>query len=439
MSADKPLNSAPVLSPADEEKIFSKYLLGKKIVIADPSSVSRAAIAKCMSSLGAKVSDLALVTTYESAEQEIDRIRPAVVICDFNLGRRCGLDLLQMQRAARAETKDMLFILVTGNTSQSAVARAAEEDIDTFILKPFTIASLRASILKAGLTKISPPKYLVELERGKAEMNAGRYDEARQIFEGAKAFDASPALACFYIGQTRMLKQAYDGALQDYTEGLGHNQIHYKCLVGLYELLMKQNQHARAYEVIRKIAHYFPANPQRMTAVLRLAITVGAYDDIDQYYGIFTNLEERSEEIIRHVCAALVVCGKHYLKESKPDRAIEFFQKAAVTGLGRAKILREIVISLTDAGRTDSADEFLMKFPPELQSSVDYAACNLLLTDRIQGASFAIARGREYLKAGVHDPLIYKILIHRSTEAGFHDSADELKREVAKRWPTLTV
>lgn len=418
------------------EQVFAQYIVGRKIVVADASSVSRSSIAQCLSSLGARTSDLALAASFEAAESEIDRFRPSVVICDYDLGRGRGLDLLQKQRAARAgAAADALFILVTGNTSQSAVARAAEEDVDNYIVKPFTAASLKAAILKAAMGKLQPPAYLAEIELGKVALQQGRFDDAVACFQKAKGLDPAPSLACYYLGQAHMLKRAYEGALEDFTAGLEYNQIHYKCLVGLFELLMARGEHRKAYDIIKRMAHYFPANPQRMTAVLRLAIQTGHYADVERYYEIFKGMETRTEDIVRHICAALVVCGKYFLQQGQPDRALELFQKAAATGQGRTRLLREIILSLCDHGLPEKGDEFLQKFQPEAQKSVDYAAANILLADRILGRSHAIVRAREGLKQGHHDPLIYRILITRSYEAGYSDSADELIRAAITRWP----
>ncbi|MGK5085820.1 response regulator [Bdellovibrionota bacterium FG-1] len=433
------MNYRPLLGQkefaTEQEQTFAEYLVGKKTVIADSNSISRVVIAQCLAALGARTTDMTLTTNYDDAREAIVRLKPNVVICDYDLGKRCGLDLLPEQRATRPESKDTLFILVTGNTSQSAIARAAEEDIDTFIIKPFTPTSLKAAILKTAISKLRPPAYLIEIDKGKMAMNEGRYDDAFGNFEKAKSLDTTPELACYYLAQAKMLKQAYEGALEHFEEGLGYNQIHYKSLVGLHELLLKKGEHQRAYQVIRKISGYFPANPQRLNGVLRLAIQTGNFDDIDQYYETYKNIDHRTEEMVRTMCAALVVAGKFYLKSANLERCVSYFNKATVSCGGKTRIFREIVISLTEHGQFQAAEEFLIKFPLGAQKGTDYAACNLLLTDKVQGPSFAIARGREYIKQGLHDPLIYKILIERSYEAGYTDSADDLVKVARSRWP----
>ena len=418
-----------------QAKFFSDYLSDKRILIADPSSVSRSALAKILTTMGAKIGHISLAMNFRTAEEEIKKNAPKVLICDYDLGKNCGLDLLQKQRLQNSDAKDSLFILVTGNTSQTAVARAAEEDVDTYIIKPFTPETLRNSILKAALAKLQPSEYLKTIERGKLELSQAKVDDAIKTFEFAKSLDPAPALACSYLGQAHLMKKVMNSAEGSYQRGLEFNKIHYKCLVGLYETLMAGNRPRDAYEVIKKISHYFPANPQRLTAVLRLAIVTQSYEDVERYYRIFTGLDNRNEEIIKYICAALVVCGKYYLGQKHGTRAMELFQKAATAASSRTHILREIILGLLESNYVQQAEDFLKKFPPETQNSVDYHAMNYLLTNRVLLPSLIIERGRELLGKGIYDPMIYKILIQRSIEMGLTPSAEDLIRDGIARWP----
>ncbi|MBI3543714.1 MAG: response regulator [Deltaproteobacteria bacterium] len=116
---------------------FVEFIQDRKILIADSSSVTRSSLARILNDLGVKGGQISLVSTMEQALEEIPRFRPHVVVAEFDLGKRCGLDLIQLQRETHPEqARECIFIIVAGNTSQSAVARAAEEDVDAYIVKP---------------------------------------------------------------------------------------------------------------------------------------------------------------------------------------------------------------------------------------------------------------------------------------------------------------
>ncbi len=421
--------------PDSARHTFLEFINGRNILIVDRSAAARNAIVNCLTSLGVNNNRLTQASNYQLAEDEISRSKPSILICDYDLGQKTGLDLLQKQRLYSLDINSTLSVLVTSNTSQSAVAKAAEEDIDSYIVKPFSPSAFKSAILKAARLKLKPPPYLIKIEQGKVELADGNYDKACDIFAEAKTLDMAPALACYYLGQTRMIQEQIDGAIENYNQGLNYNKIHYKCLVGLYEVLMVRNQHKDAYDVLRKLSRYFPSNPQRLTAILRLAIITKCYDDVEAYYRLFTNIEERNDVIVKYICAALAVCGKYYLKEGHAARALELFEKAAEAGNGRTHILREITSALVDAKMYGPAEDFFKKFPEDTHDSVDYCTMELLIADRTKRRSTIIELGKSILAKGIHDPLIYQLLIERYLETGHTELADELTKTASAKWP----
>lgn len=420
------------------EQAFAAYLKERRIVLADASPSSRSGLQQAMTELGAKDTNIFAAASFEDAEAMITKVKPQIVISDYNLGSRCGLDLLQKQRAEQPDLKQGLFVLVTANTSQSAVARAAEEDIDAYILKPFTAFSLRQTLMKTAISKINPSEYLKKIEAGKSKLAKGEIDEAIKNFEEAKTLATNPSLACFYLGQAHLVKQAADQAEGKYTEGLDYNKIHYKCLVGLYDVYMSKQRYPEAYQVVKRISQYFPANPQRLTSVLKLAILTQSYDDVERYYQLFTKIEERNEEVVRYVCAALVVCGKYYLGAKVQSRAVQLFKKAAQAGLHRPKVLQEIIVSLIEANLAAEASEFLKKFPPDQQSGPVFKGLDLLVFDKLKSnPTLSIEKGQILIKDGVEDPWVYRIMIQRTNETGLMQLRDELVGQATKRFPEL--
>lgn len=429
------------IATPDNLRRFQKFLADAPVLVVDPSSVSRATIAKTLVNLGAQVSKLSLALDYAQAEVEINQKAPRVIVADYELGKRCGLELLQHSRAKRLPKlsdagQTTLFFLVTGNSSQGAVARAAEEDVDAYIIKPFSPDALKVSILRAGLARINPSTYLLEIERGKKLLlEEGKPDEALAVFNSAKKLDPAPSLACFYAGQAELLKQAISGAQGEYEEGLDFQKIHYKCMVGLYEVLNSQKKFGEAYDVIKRISRYFPANPQRLNAVLRLAIVTQSYEDVERYYQLFTEMEQRNEEMIRYVCAALVVCGKHYLQKGLQTRAFDLFTKASITAAGSTKILRQIVEVLVEQKLAARADDFLKRFPMPSRSTADFVASELQVNEQRYGASAVVDPARRAVAADIRDPLIYRILIRSQIAVRHFDAAENMAFEAKKHFP----
>ena len=427
------------MNPVSKDaEIFKKYLVNKKILVVDPSSSARGGIFKIFSDLGATTQQIVLANNYITAEEEIKTHKPDIVMAEYDLGKSCGLELLQQQRANNPDSKKCLFVLLTGNTSQSAVARSAEEDIDAYILKPFTPEVLRRTLMTTALAKIKPSEYNVKIDEAKALLVENKIDEAEKLLNEAVAMDAKPSLALYYLGQVKFMRQMMDQAEGSYKTGLGFNKIHYKCLVGLYDLLMSAKKHEDAYEVVKRVSQYFPANPKRLAEVLRLAIMNQKYEDVEKYYSVFCNIDERSDTLIRYVCAALVVCGKYYLQTNNRSRAFELFQKAAVTSAGRTNILKEIVQSLVDFELAKEAADFLGRFPAEAQGGAEYSLLKFQVTDLSGTPSTVIAMGKELIAKGFVDENLYDIMIRRARQANSPSLVENLVYEAAAKFPQST-
>src|SRR4051812_41590224 len=112
---------------------FEKFIRKERILIADTSRASRVGIARALSDMGAMTPQMILVDSYVWAEEVINSVKPGVVVLDYTLDSRCSLDLLQ----ASVLNEKRLTAIISGNSSQAAVARAAEDDVDIFIAKPY--------------------------------------------------------------------------------------------------------------------------------------------------------------------------------------------------------------------------------------------------------------------------------------------------------------
>jgi hypothetical protein len=60
----------------DPSAFFREYVKGKKTIVCDPSATSRSAVFKAFMELGADVNSVSLVSNFQQAEQEIERLSP---------------------------------------------------------------------------------------------------------------------------------------------------------------------------------------------------------------------------------------------------------------------------------------------------------------------------------------------------------------------------
>lgn len=192
--------------PKKEVLVFQKYIKKRNVLLVDTSATTRAMLSKSFNELGARGDLIHFSSSFLEAQEEIAKCSPQIVVTDFNLGPHSGLLLIHLQREYNPQSKDTLFIIITGDTSQTAIAQAAEEEVDSYILKPFTIKGLRAALVKAVMSKIEPSDYTKIIESGKQLLFKGDIDAAMKQFDEAVALNPKPALAYFYKGQAELMK-----------------------------------------------------------------------------------------------------------------------------------------------------------------------------------------------------------------------------------------
>lgn len=114
-----------------------------KVLIVDDQLTIRALVRAGLKELG--------VTDVHEANDGEDGFKAAaggafsLVISDFNMPKMDGLSLLRAIRAYEP-SKSTAFIMLTGRADRDLVQRAAQFGVNNYLVKPFTVATLREKI-----------------------------------------------------------------------------------------------------------------------------------------------------------------------------------------------------------------------------------------------------------------------------------------------------
>jgi DNA-binding NarL/FixJ family response regulator len=417
------------------ERLFAAFLAPRKILIADSHGGSRASLAKIIISLGGKTNNLLLVDNFEEALKLVQTVQPEILVVDYGLGNSHGLDLSSEIKNYRNKAEN-IFILVTSNSSQSTVAQAAEEDVDVFILKPYTIKGFSDILMKTVLVKIYPSDYIKTINSGKKMLEDQNPDGALLEFEKAAALSEKPTLAFYYRAQAELFKTMVTEAESSYNVGLKTNNLHYKCLTGFFDLLMDQKRKVDAYSVVKQISKFFPANPKRLGQVLSLAVNTGNFNDIEQYYDSFKEIETRSDELVKYICAALVVCGKHFFRQKENDKALEFLKKATISAAGRTLILKEVISVLVEFGFFKEAQDVLNRFPETSKNEMNFKIADFLIKNGSESEKAKLIPAlREMVREKITEPMIWYWLIVDLIALDKIDEAETVCEDAIKLWP----
>ncbi len=417
------------------EQLLDKYMSDALICVVDTSSVSRNRLFRILIELGAKAGNVKLFGKYVEAEKYIKEMRPLIVMTNYMLGKSSGFDLLQLHKKQNEGNKEALSLMITSDSSQSLVARAAEEDIDSFILKPYSVSSFYKTIMRTVMDKMYPTPYMKMIEHGKESLIKGEAQEAMKLFQQAKELHKRPTLACFYLGQAKLMLQAMSEAEGQYRQCLNMNKVHYKCLVSLFDLLYDMERYDDAYEIVRILAKFFPANPNRLATVVRLAIITANYDDINEYYDIFIELELRNDELYHYVCAAMIVCGRYYQQIGKEEKTLELYRKVGIIAGEYTKFLRIVVEDLVEFGLEDSIGDYLKRFDDDTRSTEDFTVVEFLATYKELKPTQVIMQAIDLIRGEIFNSGIYFVLIRNMVELSRTDQARTFRKEAKNRWP----
>ena len=114
-----------------------------KVLIVDDQVTSRLLLSDALTQLGFKQ-----ITSAGDGEQgmKIMEQQPHhLVISDFNMPKKDGIEFLQMVRA-NPSTKKAAFIILTAQGDRALVQKAAQLGANNVLAKPFTIDKMRAAI-----------------------------------------------------------------------------------------------------------------------------------------------------------------------------------------------------------------------------------------------------------------------------------------------------
>jgi CheY-like chemotaxis protein len=404
----------------DKQKIFKEHVLKTEVLVVDKNPSSRTRLLKIMYDLGCNRKMIHTAGSLQEAEAILEEVEIGIVLSDYFIQGGSGFDLFKCIREKNPNNKHLTTILVTSNISQTAVAKAAEEDVDSFIIKPYTIQSIQENLISTVANKVQPSMYIQKIEEGKVHLDNEEYEEAIGFFQEATKLHSKPALALSYIGQAEYLQELAEKAKDSYTSGLKFNNIHYKCLIGLYEMFKEREEWQEAYQVVKKIAKFFPANPDRMGEIIRLAVRTGNFEDLQMYYEIFTSIEERTDGMVKHIGAGLYVGGKHFLMHDQKEEALKYFDQVAISCSMHTRFLRAIIGALVKFQLIEEAEKYLTRFGSETKETPDFQVSEfLVMSGKDTPPAELVKFGLDVYNQNIRDPECLEIMIKCMQKCGY--------------------
>lgn len=120
------------------------------ILVIDDSEFVRRLVLEMLSGFG--VGKILLAESAEMAFARMEVNRPDLIICDWQMHPVDGLAVLRKLRLQPSEDYPRIpFIMLTGHNSTDDVTTAIGEGADSYVVKPFSSATLMTHLLKVIL------------------------------------------------------------------------------------------------------------------------------------------------------------------------------------------------------------------------------------------------------------------------------------------------
>lgn len=114
-----------------------------KVLVVDDQQTIRSLVRNGLREIG--VTDIRDAVDGEDGLRQLLTLPANLVISDYNMPKLDGLNFLRAVRAA-PQLKSTGFIMLTGRADGDLVQRAVQFGVNNYLVKPFTVATLREKI-----------------------------------------------------------------------------------------------------------------------------------------------------------------------------------------------------------------------------------------------------------------------------------------------------
>lgn len=412
------------------------FLKDQYALIAEPSPAFSASIRACLVNLGMNLDNIRVAYKFADCREFINEKKPKILVTEYKIEDFFGLELMDIQSKLYDEIS-RIAIVVTKSPEDSTVAEAAEEQVDAFLLKPFSSEDFRKKIMSVLEKKANPSTYMTAIKSGKELLAAKELKQAYEQFIKAKQLNPQPSLACYYASQCLKLAGKSEAAIEQLREGRSYQKLHYNCLTGEFDILMNGKRYAEAYELVALLKDNFPLTPRQLAQVFMASIFTRNFADVALHHALFLRLEHRSAELIKVASMALFTAGRYYLEKKDTDTAFDLFDKGLTASARDFAFLEKIVDELLKMKDVNSAQRFLAKTPQSMIGSAEHSRLLFKVDEAVMPSSQLIERGRQIVMSGKGTPEIYLIVVRLMAKEGKTTLAEAVISRAVSEDPKL--
>ena len=136
-----------------------------------------------------------------------------VVVCDWNMPKMKGVNVLQWMRSHDA-TRETPFLMVTAEVDEKTVMQALEGEVDGYIIKPFKAQTLTEKLNSILERREKPTPIEMHIKTGMAHLNSGSTKQAIAEFKKALLVDSLSPRSHYHLGMAHEKNKDYKSAVR---------------------------------------------------------------------------------------------------------------------------------------------------------------------------------------------------------------------------------
>ncbi len=416
-------------------KDFLKFISESNFLVVSLMSPLRASIIRLLIDQGAKHSSIFSAGSFKEAREHLSSQTVNVIISDFKLNGSNSATLLFSVALESNTDYQKVFIVINHSKDQASIAQSAEEEIDGFLINPFSAQDFYSVLSSSINKKLTPSPADALILQGVDLLNQGKAEESLQFFKRGMEETNKKSLSCYYYAKAKILMKQETEAMEKLLEGLNYDRLNYRCLIGLYELYLLQNKKDKAYEIVKKVSKVFPGNPKRLPEIIQLALDTKNFQDIEFYFDIYLDFDDRDSQIPEFLLSSLFQAGTFFAQNGETEKTIYLFRKLASFLRDNTSYISSIVDVLYFSQLHDELSYYRKKIL-DIENISEREIADFVCTFYDQDPYVSAQAGLKLLNQKKFSKAMLHLLLSKLSKTTKSNLYQEVKEEALKLFPT---
>lgn len=415
-------------------------ILGKSLIyLVSDNKLDRMSWKKAFNSLAVKPEQVVFFEDIDKALRSLESRPPQIMICAYEIKEKFADELLEAYRAVNPNRAQGLCLIVTEQEDPRAYVHKLELELDGILQKPYNAQDLDSRIRATLVRKANLQPARKAIFKGYELLRQNKLDLAGELIERLESeVPWTHDLALLKASYLSQSKKGLD-AIPLYEEAMKVEE-NYTALRLLFDTMVAENQHEKAFAAASEMLKKYPMHPGRLSNFIKVCILTGNYHAFVDY-ARNSPRDAFGQEHDNQLAAGLAICAKS-IGIADRKASIKASISAVRLGKEKAQIVDQALRNLVNLQEYKLVNELVEELSEseELEEAMEQAlavAEYRSLEGMGEAGPFLIfQKGMELTNKGIHDFYVYDVLLKSAKLAGRKKaSLEEMADNAGKHHP----